>query len=113
MICPKCGTENKDTYHFCDRCGFYFDEPIQKTTVNKPSVALILFGLFIILAMYTLPIIPSQTLYGKSTTTLANTIQSCASPFVRCPEIISWIFFVGWGLGILLIVIGIFNKKEI
>lgn len=121
MFCPKCGKENPDTNQFCGGCGEGLikipSNKTQKKTVYKPIIILILFGILIILAMYLLPVVPCQsTIYGACKTTLAKTSEICGSGMPgtqSCNELISWTFFIGWGIGIILIVMGICNKKKI
>lgn len=121
MFCPKCGKENPDTKQFCGECGVPLIKRVspdtqqnntQKKTEYAPSAGMIVIGLFIILAMYLFPL-PNQSIFG-GTFTLAKTIELCSSPFpmIRCNSTLSWIFYLGWIVGVIFIVLGICNKKE-
>jgi len=124
LYCPECGIENKDTAKFCLECGARIKpQPTvpdvnflrSEKTVYEPSVGLILLGIVIILAMYIIPIFPMPSLTGKTIATLAQ-IQGLCSTFsilVACPPWVSLTFYLGWGIGIVFIVIGIFNKKKV
>ena len=91
MFCQKCGKENPDTNQFCGDCGEPLKKIIQdntqKKTTYKPSVVLILMGLFIISAIYLLPI--SSVPFG-GTITLAKQVELCSAPFssllYRCSD---------------------------
>jgi predicted nucleic acid-binding Zn ribbon protein len=115
MFCPKCGNENPDTNQFCGKCGESLIKPssnkTEKKWVYRPVATLIVMGVLLILAMYTIPI-PG---YGGSVT-LAKQVDVCSSPLssllYRCPEALSWWFFGGWGMGILLIALGIFHRVK-
>lgn len=113
MFCPECGKENPDINQFCSTCGESLKNNTHIKSEYRPTLFLILWGLFIILSMYLLPIFPNQVFFGYGFTTLAKTVESISSSLVRCPEFISWIFFFGWGFSVSLIVIEVTHKKEI
>jgi hypothetical protein len=82
----------------------------EKKYVSKPSVVPVAFGILVIAAMYLLPIFPAG--WFSSPVTLAKISEMCSSPFplIRCPDYIPWLFMAGWGIGIISILLGIFNK---
>ncbi len=112
MFCPKCGEENSDTNHFCGVCGASLIKNIQKkTSVFAPIVPLIIIGVLLILSMYLLPLFE----FGTSKITLAQTVEYCNSMRwlgANCYEASSWMFFIGWGIGLMTIAIGFFNWKK-
>jgi predicted nucleic acid-binding Zn ribbon protein len=77
MFCPKCGKEIPDDKQFCDECGTALFKKVAPDT-HKKSPGLILMGIFVILAMYLIPII-QPTLFGSSYT-LAKNVELCSSP---------------------------------
>jgi hypothetical protein len=80
--------------------------------VYKPSIVPIAFGILIIGAMYLLPVFPTG--WFSNPLTLAKMWETCSIPFspIRCPEYMPWLFIAGWGIGIISILLGIFNKVE-
>ena len=122
MFCPKCGKENPDDKQFCGECGSPLIKRVlpdtqnntQKKTVSSPSAGMIIVGILIILGMYLVPIVPSSSFWGNSMT-LAKTWELCTSliPIVRCSYGLPWTFYFGWIIGVVLIVMGICNKKEV
>ena len=109
MYCPDCGNQIPEGKQFCEHCGN--KSAAQKVTISKPNPVMIIFGIIIILVIYLIPIF--QTGIFEKSLTLAGLFNQCSSPFplVRCPEYIPLLFFGAWVLGVIFIVLGIFNKK--
>jgi hypothetical protein len=83
----------------------------QKKTEYKPNVILVLFGVAIILALYFLPVYKTRLGF----LTIAKTVEICSSPFplMSCYTPYPVMFYFGLFVGIVSILAGIFNKKEI
>lgn len=80
--------------------------------VYKPSPVPVVFGILIIAAMYLLPVF--STGWFGNTVTLARMNDMCSTPLspISCPDFIPWLFMAGWGIGIISILVGIFNKRK-
>jgi uncharacterized protein involved in cysteine biosynthesis len=72
----------------------------------KPDVRLIFIGGIILLIIYFIPI---------SGGTLAKNAEVCSSGFTSlffgCNSFLFWIFYIGWVFAVLIVLLGIFNKK--
>jgi hypothetical protein len=121
MFCPKCGKERPDDKQFCRECGSPLFKRVptdtqntQKKTVSSPDAGMIIIGILIILGMYLVPIVPSSSFWGNSMT-LAKTWEYCTSPIpvIHCNLAHTWFFYFGWIIGVVLIVMGIYNKKTV
>jgi hypothetical protein len=117
MFCPKCGTENPDDNKHCKECGAALINsslPTNPKNQYSPDPFLIGAGAVILVTMYFMPIVPIS---GNSTITLAHSVSLCGDPFSAmlygCSKSsLSWIFYGGWVLAIICIVIGLFDQSE-
>jgi len=110
MYCPECGAHLTDGKDFCGNCGKRIG--LKTKTVYKPDIYSVGFGVIVILIIYTLPV-TSTGLFGNYITT-AKAAELCSSPIpvIRCTQYINWIFLVGWIVGIISILAGIFNQVK-
>jgi hypothetical protein len=114
MFCPECGIENKDNATFCFDCGARI-KPIgqtpKKVFISKPDPGMIIFGIIIILVIYFIPVFQTGMFGGSLTLAVAFNQCSSPMPIIRCSDLIPWLFFGAWVFAVILIVMGIFNKK--
>jgi hypothetical protein len=120
MYCPECGAENKENAKFCLECGTQIKRQSSEIKENQgnresssPSFALIIIGILIIGAMYTIPFFH---IMGTSYT-LSSIASFCDNPLISllggttCQGY-KMIFYFGWFVGIIVIVSGLFFLME-
>lgn len=122
MYCPECGAENKENAKFCLECGSRIKQ-ITRSSDNmvnprnressSPSFALIVIGILIIAAMYTIPFFHVMwTDY-----TLSSIASLCDNPLFSflsgstCQGY-KMFFYIGWTVGIIVIASGFFFLME-
>lgn len=121
MYCPNCGKEVENQKQFCGNCGANLSQNstiIPKTSSQsrsyKPNPTDIGFGVVIIVSLYLLPIIPI-TQFSNQYMTIAKYVDLCSLPLssllYSCSPLFSYIFYLLWLFGLVLIIKGIFSKN--
>ncbi len=120
MFCQKCGKENDDGATFCNFCGTDMKEvppaqppPAQPVSFHPDPYAIV-FGIMIIVLMYSLPLIPTKILGLDSIrVTLAEYSAMCSDGSVNpgCFPVVQYLWYGGLILGIFFIVLGLIQRK--
>jgi hypothetical protein len=130
MFCPECGTENKGHAKFCYKCGtkiknttvpvirdVYKPQPVR---IQRKSVHYgpIIIGMIIIGALYTVPIYSTSSPFGgQYSLTLSSVSSMCNNAFIailggaNC-EFYKGIFYVGWIIGIVCLILGLIPSDQ-
>ena len=117
MYCLKCGGANEEGAKYCIFCG----EKLNKFSPTRirftPNPILITAGVFIIAALYLLPVSPySENGNIIGFFSLAYSYNYCSFTGLHqnssCDLLVPVGFLIGWFIALGLIVFGIFQKKK-